>query len=215
VIKYWLEFENEDRKMFELIAIKLIEFSKLKKSPLKALIYFLQKFFQLKINSVLNKIGLRDKKNKLDLPFIKFDQKFRKAFYENAKSPATNNIFYKIVNNMIIFANTILRLSKKYDLIDESLYFPEALDKVNPVTGEEDNLPWEDHMILSSAYIRRQAALFKALPKERLLPYKDQYVFFEEGEIKDYGNDREDLIDKVYESLGYRAIYVKKVRLEN
>lgn len=105
----------------------------------------------------------------------------------------------------VSLARKYSRWEKQGDFLSDSIDNEEEIEKT------PEDLEWEKHQARSSAYIRRQAALFDALPTERLLPYKDQYVFFEEDEIKDHDKDREDLIDRVYETVGYRAIFVHKV----
>lgn len=101
-------------------------------------------------------------------------------------------------------------LSENEALSDLTLH-SEALDKVAPVRGDGGDLTLEEQEIISDAYIRRQAALFDALPKEKLLSYKGQYVFFEEGEIKDSDISKINLAKRVFRKEGYRDIFLEKV----
>lgn len=214
IIKHWSELKEEDRQMFEIVAIKMMEIYRklLKKGLVGAYLfigyYFIKRNLSYLINKLFYKIGL---KKRLSRPPVGFSKEFTQMAFKSFRESKTDNLFLRFVNYQTIFINNIFRFSGRYNLIDESLYFPEALDKVVPIRGDGGELPWEEQEIISDAYIRRQAALFDALPKEKLLPYKGQYVFFEEGKIKDSDTNKINLAKRVFKKEGYRDVFLEKV----
>jgi hypothetical protein len=214
IVKHWFELKDEDRQMFEAVTLKLVESYRklLKKSRWEVYLFMgyqiIRTIVSYSLAKLLYKLGLKRQIPRLP---IRFSKKFIGMVFKSFQASKADNLAFKFVNNQIIFANTILKLSGRYELIDESLFIPEALDKVDPVKSDGGNLTWEEQEIISDAYIRRQAALFDAIPKEKLLPYKGQYVFFEEGKIKDSDISKIKLAKRIFKKEGYRDLFLEKV----
>jgi hypothetical protein len=64
-------------------------------------------------------------------------------------------------------------------------------------------------------YIEHQAQLFDQMRPELLKHYREQYVWFEDGNVLDTDEDRAALAIRVYNRTGLRPLLIKKVCSED
>ena len=63
----------------------------------------------------------------------------------------------------------------------------------------------------SFEYIKKQQKEFEKIDQSLLDNYKDQFIYFENGEILDSDLIEEELVKRVMEKVGYRSVFITKV----
>jgi hypothetical protein len=61
------------------------------------------------------------------------------------------------------------------------------------------------------AYLQEQEALFAQAKSDLLAQYLGEFVAFEANKVLDHDLDEQKLVERVYQSYGYRDILIKKV----
>lgn len=80
----------------------------------------------------------------------------------------------------------------------------------NPITTSDE---YPDPEVLE--YIEHQAQLFDQMRPELLKHYRDQYVWFEDGNVFDSDENQTVLVIRIYSKTGPRPLLIKKVRSED
>ena len=86
-----------------------------------------------------------------------------------------------------------------------------------PITQQKNNTSKAQNIIKlypnkeSFEYIKKQQKKFETIDKKLLENYKDQFIYFENGEILDSDSSEEELVQRVMKKVGYRSVFITKV----
>ncbi|PSB42474.1 hypothetical protein [Chamaesiphon polymorphus] len=63
-------------------------------------------------------------------------------------------------------------------------------------------------------YIERQKNLYQSMKSELVDRYLGEFIAFEDGRVLDHDLNERDLVERVYQTYGYRDLLIKQVWLE-